>query len=404
MRRADTTFVNLRATLDDLEPLVDESKPVAKKLRPFLAELRPLARDARPTLRDLSALVRSPGASNDLIELTKSSVPLRNAAVGPTKRNGKERDGAFPGSTEALKDAAPGARHRAPVRPRPHRLVRRLQPLRALRRARRRQPRRALRQPLRARQRRAQAAARAGRCRAQALKDATSLDQRWRCPGSIERGATLQADRRLPVRRVRRAAGAVKRAMLTLVAVAGIGVAWIAMTGAGSNPDKGKYWVQFDNAFGLIQGGDLKVAGVRAGTITDIKLDKRTKHALDRLQDRQERLRLAAQRHLLRVAPAVADRRVLRRLPARHRQAGAQAGRRHPGQPHRLDGRARPRHRHPAPPLPRAPEPHHRLAGRRRRGQRRATSTPPSAAPAPRCARPTRCSPRSARRTGSWPT
>src|SRR6266545_1674007 len=100
MRRADTTFVNLRATLDDLEPLVDESKPVAKKLRPFFAELRPLARNARPTLRDLSALVRSPGASNDLIELTKSAVPLRNAAVGPTRRNGKERDGAFPGSVK----------------------------------------------------------------------------------------------------------------------------------------------------------------------------------------------------------------------------------------------------------------------------------------------------------------
>ena len=66
-----------------------------------------LARDARPTLRDLSRLVRSPGASNDLIELTKSSVPLRDAAVGPTKRNGKERDGAFPGSARALKDAAP---------------------------------------------------------------------------------------------------------------------------------------------------------------------------------------------------------------------------------------------------------------------------------------------------------
>ena len=61
---------------------------------------------------------------------------------------------------------------------------------------------------------------------------------------------------------------------------AGIGVAYIAGTGAGSNPDKGKYWVQFDNAFGLIKGGDLKVAGVRAGKVTDIKLDKRTKHAL----------------------------------------------------------------------------------------------------------------------------
>jgi virulence factor Mce-like protein len=72
----------------------------------------------------------------------------------------------------------------------------------------------------------------------------------------------------------------VKRALLTLLLVAGLGVAYIAATGAGQNPDKGKYWVQFDNAFGLIQGGDLKVAGVRAGKITDIKLDKRTKHAL----------------------------------------------------------------------------------------------------------------------------
>ena len=107
MRRADTTFVNLRATLDDLQPLVDDAKPVAKKLRPFFAQLRPLARDARPTLRDLSALVRSRGPANDLIELTNSAVPLRNAAVGPISRNGKQRDGAFPGTTTALEQATP---------------------------------------------------------------------------------------------------------------------------------------------------------------------------------------------------------------------------------------------------------------------------------------------------------
>jgi virulence factor Mce-like protein len=71
-----------------------------------------------------------------------------------------------------------------------------------------------------------------------------------------------------------------RRVLLTLLVVTGIGVGWIVLTGAGENPDKGKYWVQFDNAFGLIQGGDLKVAGVRAGQITDIKLDKHTKHAL----------------------------------------------------------------------------------------------------------------------------
>jgi phospholipid/cholesterol/gamma-HCH transport system substrate-binding protein len=107
MRRADATFVNLRATLDDLQPLVDESKPVAKKLRPFLAELRPLARDARPTIRDLSQLVRRSGANNDLIELTNGNVPVRDIAVGPVTRNGKEREGALPASTKALAGATP---------------------------------------------------------------------------------------------------------------------------------------------------------------------------------------------------------------------------------------------------------------------------------------------------------
>jgi phospholipid/cholesterol/gamma-HCH transport system substrate-binding protein len=107
MRRANTTFLNLRAALDDLEPLVDDSKPVAKKLRPFLAELRPLAQDARPTFADLSRLLKAPGHGNDLIDLTNAQVPLRDIAVRDVKENGKERDGAFPASTEALKDAAP---------------------------------------------------------------------------------------------------------------------------------------------------------------------------------------------------------------------------------------------------------------------------------------------------------
>lgn len=107
MRRANTTFVNLRAALRDLGPLVEESKPVARKLRPFLAELRPAARGARPTLRDLSALIRRPGQDDDLIDLTRSAVPLRDIAVGPVRRNGAEREGALPASTKALAVAAP---------------------------------------------------------------------------------------------------------------------------------------------------------------------------------------------------------------------------------------------------------------------------------------------------------
>jgi phospholipid/cholesterol/gamma-HCH transport system substrate-binding protein len=107
MRRANTTFVNLRATLDDLAPLVEESKPVARKLRPFLGALRPLARDARPTLRDLSQLIRADGQRNDLIDLTSQLPALRSAAVGPVKVNGVQREGALPASTRALEQSVP---------------------------------------------------------------------------------------------------------------------------------------------------------------------------------------------------------------------------------------------------------------------------------------------------------
>jgi phospholipid/cholesterol/gamma-HCH transport system substrate-binding protein len=107
MRSANSTFVNLRATLDDLTPLVNESKPVAPKLRRFIAELRPLAQDARPTVHDLANIIRKPGASNDLVELTRSTVPLKDIAVGPVNRNGKQREGALPASARALGQAVP---------------------------------------------------------------------------------------------------------------------------------------------------------------------------------------------------------------------------------------------------------------------------------------------------------
>ena len=70
LRKANTTFVNLRNTLDDLDKLVAESKPATKELAPFFRALRPLVRDARPTIADLRDLIRSPGPNNDLIELT----------------------------------------------------------------------------------------------------------------------------------------------------------------------------------------------------------------------------------------------------------------------------------------------------------------------------------------------
>jgi phospholipid/cholesterol/gamma-HCH transport system substrate-binding protein len=107
MRRANTTFLNLRAALDDLDPLVADSKPVAKKLRPFLAELRPLARDARPTLRDLADVLRRPGADNDTYELLNLQPPLRDHTVKDIQANGKTRQNAFAAITQSLKDYIP---------------------------------------------------------------------------------------------------------------------------------------------------------------------------------------------------------------------------------------------------------------------------------------------------------
>jgi phospholipid/cholesterol/gamma-HCH transport system substrate-binding protein len=82
MREGNTTFVNLRAALDDLDPLVDATKPVARRLRPFFANLRAAASDAVPTIRDLDLVVRRRGAQNDLVDLTRLQLPFRNRAIG----------------------------------------------------------------------------------------------------------------------------------------------------------------------------------------------------------------------------------------------------------------------------------------------------------------------------------
>lgn len=86
LRRGNTTFVNLRSTLDDLDVLVDESKPVAPRLAPFFRELRPLVAEARPTIADLRKLVRQPGANNDAVELLRKA-PRLSRVTAPFARN-----------------------------------------------------------------------------------------------------------------------------------------------------------------------------------------------------------------------------------------------------------------------------------------------------------------------------
>jgi phospholipid/cholesterol/gamma-HCH transport system substrate-binding protein len=115
MRRANTTFVNLRSTLDQVDPLVEASKPVAKRLGPFLSQARAFAADAEPTVRDLSLTIRRNGRANDLINLVQSFPPLaevatvkknRTYAPGGTRHSVGETQGAFQQSVDALKGGA----------------------------------------------------------------------------------------------------------------------------------------------------------------------------------------------------------------------------------------------------------------------------------------------------------
>ncbi len=114
MRRANTTFVNLRAALDDVDPLVDASEPVARRLGPFLAEPRGFAADAKPTVRDLSAdHPPQPGPRNDLIEFTNSFPPLARTALTRARIHGAPAEGAFPETVEAFNGGGAADRLRA---------------------------------------------------------------------------------------------------------------------------------------------------------------------------------------------------------------------------------------------------------------------------------------------------
>ena len=105
MRNFNTTSVNLRATLDDLDPLVDASKPVAERLGPFFANFRSASANLVPTIRDLNTILVAPGRDNDLVDLTRLQPRLAQIAIGPVQANGERRQGAFPESTTALHDS-----------------------------------------------------------------------------------------------------------------------------------------------------------------------------------------------------------------------------------------------------------------------------------------------------------
>ena len=95
-RQSNTTFVNLRAALDDLDPLVETAKPATKNLAPFLAELRPVIQKAVPLFKNLRLTVARPGQANDAAELLTALPAVQERAAK-----------AFPHSEQAIADFQP---------------------------------------------------------------------------------------------------------------------------------------------------------------------------------------------------------------------------------------------------------------------------------------------------------
>jgi virulence factor Mce-like protein len=69
-----------------------------------------------------------------------------------------------------------------------------------------------------------------------------------------------------------------RRLLLTLLLVAA-GAALTGFAGCNSGADRPRFSLELDNAFGVVEGGDVKVAGARAGKVTSVDLDKRAMRA-----------------------------------------------------------------------------------------------------------------------------
>jgi phospholipid/cholesterol/gamma-HCH transport system substrate-binding protein len=87
MREANTTFVNLRAALDDLDPLIASTKAVMPELAPFLRRLTPVVQDSTPVFKNLGLAFNTPGTANDLNDAFALAPAAQKAAqksVQPT--------------------------------------------------------------------------------------------------------------------------------------------------------------------------------------------------------------------------------------------------------------------------------------------------------------------------------
>src|SRR5262249_48341102 len=103
MRQFNTTAFNLRAALDDVQPLISPAGRVPHNLTPSPRGLRSSAQAPPPTARGLNGITTPPGQPTALMDPPRLQDPLAQIGVGPIDRNGASRPGALPASADALK-------------------------------------------------------------------------------------------------------------------------------------------------------------------------------------------------------------------------------------------------------------------------------------------------------------
>lgn len=80
LRQTNTTYVNLRSTLDDLDPLVAASYPATRNAAPFLRKTANVANDSVGVFSKLADIARLPGQNNDLADTLKKLPTVRQRA------------------------------------------------------------------------------------------------------------------------------------------------------------------------------------------------------------------------------------------------------------------------------------------------------------------------------------
>ena len=332
MRRANSTFVNLRATLDDLDAAgrrLQAGRAAAARRARRAAPVRPRggADGARPRATSSAARARATTS----IELAQAR--CRRCATSPSARcdrNGKERPGAFPTAANVARGPDAGSSRSSARTPSTSPAGWTTSATRACYDANGvGQPRGDVGQrvrsvdgvltadPARRCARRCSAAPRRRARTTAAPARRSTATPTAPTRGSRRRASTATRARCCPVTealaRLRGRRGRRRRA----ASCSAIGARAAAAAASATS-------VELDNAFGLIEGADVKVAGVRAGKVTSTGARPRDDAArwsassIDRAG-----LRRPARRRVLRDAAAVADRRVLPRLQARHGRSAA---------------------------------------------------------------------------------